>query len=193
MTSGIDYLAGLVGQKSGETIAVKYLREGKPGEAALKLGAYPTKAGLPAAGRKPGLRYRLYHGRFAKCPEFEKLKPAATGTVTGHRLDGIPNLPEDDYALLLEGYVEIPETGVWSLAIGSDDGSRLLLDGELLADNDGPHPVQFTSGRGRYEKGLHRVRIEFFEATGEADLQVILVRDGTAVNQEPKYYHESEK
>ena len=81
-------------------------------------------AGLPAADRKPGRRYRLFRGRFTKCPEFEKLKPAATGTVAGHHLNEVPNLPDDAYALLLEGYLEIPETCVWSLAIGSDDGSR---------------------------------------------------------------------
>jgi S1-C subfamily serine protease len=193
VTSGIDYLVGLVGRKSGETVAVKYLRGGKPGEAALKLGAYPVTVGRPQGDRKPGLRYRLYHGRFTKCPEFEKLKPAAVGTVLSHRLNNVPNLPDDGYALLLDGYLEIPETGVWSLAIGSDDGSRLIMDGKLIADNDGPHPVQFTSVRGRFEKGLHPVRIEFFEATGDADLQVTLVRDGGAVTQEPRYYFDAEK
>jgi S1-C subfamily serine protease len=193
IASQFDYLVALVGRKSGQTIAVKYNREGKLGAATLTLAEYPARAGLPTADRQPGLQYRLYRGRFVKCPDFEKLKPAATGTVADHRLNQIPALPDDDYALVLEGYLEIPETGVWSLAIGSDDGSRLLLDCELVADNDGPHPMQFTSGRGRLEKGLHPVRIEFFEATGDADLQVILVRDGTAVNLEPKYFHDGVK
>ncbi len=92
-----------------------------------------------------------------------------------------------------DGYIEIPETGVWSLAVGSDDGSHLYLNGQLLADNDRPHPLQFTSGRGRYKNGLHPVRIEYFEATGGEDLQVILSRDGTHVNQEPKYFFDAEK
>lgn len=193
VTTNIEYLVGLVGRKSGEKLLVQYSRDGKSAEATLQLGAHPMKAGLAAAERKPGLRYRLYRGRFSKCPDFDKLKPAADGTVPGPRLKDIPNLPDDGYALLLEGYLEIPETGVWSLAIGSDDGSRLLLDGELLAENDGPHPLQFTSGRGRFDKGLHPVRIEYFEATGDSDLQVILVRDGVAGNLEPKYYFDAEK
>jgi len=93
----------------------------------------------------------------------------------------------------LDGYLEIPEMGVWSLAIGSDDGSRLFLDGELLADNDGPHPMQFTSGRRRLEKGLHAVRIEFFEATGEADLDVTLTRDGSFATEATKYFFDGGK
>jgi PA14 domain len=89
---------------------------------------------------------------------------------------------------VLEGYLEIPETGVWVLVLGSDDGSRLLLDGELVADNDGPHPMQSASGRRRLEKGLHAVRIEFFEATGEAELEVTLSRDGSSATQAPKCF-----
>ena len=74
-------------------------------------------------------------------------------------------LPDDDYAaLVFEGYVAIPETGVWTLLIGSDDGSRLYLHGDLLVDNDGPHPMQWSSGRLRLGKGLHAIRIEFFES-----------------------------
>ena len=62
-----------------------------------------------------------------------------------------------------------------------------------MADNDGPHPMQFTSGRRRLEKGLHAVRIEFFEATGEAELKLALSRDGESAMQEPKFYFDGEK
>ncbi len=193
VTAAVDYLVALAGRKVGQPLAIKYTRAGKMAEAALTLAAYPTKPGLSAADRKPGLQYRLYRGRFTRCPDFEKMKPAAQGTAPGPRLKQIGGLPDDDYALVLEGYLEIPETGVWSLAIGSDDGSRLFLDGELLAENDGPHPMQFTSGRQRLDKGLHPVRIEFFEATGDADLQLVLARDGSSVNQEPKYFFDDAK
>jgi S1-C subfamily serine protease len=188
ITSNLDYLISLVRYTAGDRLTVKYARSGKPAEAALTLAVYPMKPGLTSAGRQPGLRYRVYPGRFTRCPEFDKLKPARQGTTTGPRLSSVPQLPEDDYALVMEGYLEIPETGVWSLAVGSDDGSRLLLDGELLADNDGPHPLQFSSGRRRLVKGLHAVRIEYFEATGSAELQVTLSRDGSSARQEPKCF-----
>ena len=193
VTSDLEYLVGLVGRKPGDRMAVKYTRAGKPSGAALALVSHPTKPGLPTAGRKPGLRYRFYPGRFTQCPDFDKLTPAGHGTATAPQISAIPHLPDDEYALLLDGYVEIPETGVWAFAIGSDDGSRLLLDGEPLADNDRPHPMQFSSGRRRLEKGLHAIRIEFFEATGEAELHVTLARDGSSVTQEPKYFFDEEK
>jgi S1-C subfamily serine protease len=191
--NAFDMLVGLVGRRPGDSMAVKFMRGGEARETTLTLAAHSTKPGLDAAGRKEGLHYRLYRGRFVKCPDFDNLTLVEEGTIAGHRLNQIARLPDDEYALALDGYVEIPETGVWSLAIGSDDGSRLILDGELLADNDGPHPLQWSSGRRRLEKGLHPIRIEFFEATGDADLQVVLTRDGSSERQEPKYFRDADK
>jgi S1-C subfamily serine protease len=186
--NALDLLIALVGRRSGESIAVQYLREGDARETALTLAAYPAKPGLDAKGKKEGLRYRLYRGRFNKCPDFAKLSLVQEGTVAAPSLNQIEKLPDDEYALAFDGFVEIPETGVWSVAIGSDDGSRLFLDVELLAENDGPHPMQWASGRRRLAKGLHPIRIEFFEATGDADLQVVLTRDDSSERLEPKYF-----
>jgi S1-C subfamily serine protease len=90
VTSALEYLISLLGRKPGDRMTVKYTRAGKPAEAALTLVGYPLKPGLPSTGVKPGLRYRLYSGRFKKCPDFETLKPTAEGTVTGPRLSVIP-------------------------------------------------------------------------------------------------------
>jgi S1-C subfamily serine protease len=189
----LEYLLSLVDRKPADKLALKYTRDGRPFDTAITLGEYPLKSGLPLADRIPGLSFQLYPGRFARCPDFETMKPVAKGIAGSPILKTIPQLPDDNYALLLEGYVEIPESGVWSFLIGSDDGSRLWVDGELVADNDGPHPVQLRSGRRRLEKGLHAVRIEFFEATGDDVLLVTVARDGSYVQQEPKFFCDKEK
>ncbi|HVX11303.1 MAG TPA: trypsin-like peptidase domain-containing protein [Pirellulales bacterium] len=189
----IDFLIALVGQKKGDKLSVTILREDEKQTVSLALDEYPTKAGLSSEGKRAGLRYRVYGGRFGKFPDTKQLKVLDEGIVAEPRLDKIPNLPEDNYALALDGFIEIPADGVWSAAIGSDDGSRLYVDGELLADNDGAHPMQWSSGRRRWKKGLHSVRIEFFEATGEADLQVALVRDGSSERLQPAYFTDGEK
>lgn len=189
--SDIDFHVALVGRQANQELTVHYARAGTARSATLKLVEYPAKPGLKTEGRKAGLAYRVYPGRFTRCPDVGNLKPAHEGTAAEARLAQINGLPSDDYALVLEGYVEIPETGVWSLAIGSDDGSRLIVDGELVANNDGPHPMQWTSGCGRWQKGLHPVKIEFFEATGDAELQVVLSRDGSDKRLEPKFFHDA--
>ena len=41
--------------------------------------------------------------------------------------------------VVFEGWVEVPATGVYTLHLRSDDGSRLWLSGQPLIDNDGLH------------------------------------------------------
>lgn len=188
VSHGIDFYAALARRAPKDRVRVKFTRGEESRDGSLVLDPYPTPAGLPVEGREGGLRYRLYRGRFTKCPEFGKLTPSAEGTIANLKLSAIENLPEDEYAVAFEGYVEIPETGVWVLAIGSDDGSRLYLHGDLLVSNDGTHPMQWSSGRLRLGKGLHPIRIEFFEATGEADLQVTLGADRSNVPQAPAFF-----
>lgn len=191
VASDIDWFVALVGRKPKERLAVKFTRGESEENASLELVEYPLQQALKADGHHAGLRFHFYPGRFTHCPDVSKLKASGEGTIEQIRLDRVPGLPGDDYALVLEGYIEIPETGVWSLAINSDDGSRLFVDGQLVANNDGPHPPQWASGRGRFAAGLHPVRIEFFEATGEEDLRVVLSRDGSSERQEPNFFIEA--
>lgn len=193
VTNDVDWLVALVGRKSGDSLAVKYIRDGGAQATSLQLVEYPTHPAVQVASREAGLRFRVYPGRFIRCPDVSRLKASGEGTIERPRLDRVPGLPGDDYALVLEGYLEIPETGVWSLAINSDDGSRLFVDGELLANNDGRHPPQWAIGRARFAAGLHPVRIEFFEVTGGEDLQIVLSRDGSNERQEPKFFIGDEK
>ena len=193
VASDVDFYVGLVGRVAGQEMAVGYTRDEVSQTTSFKLAAYPAKPGSKLDGRTAGLRYAIYPGRFTRCPDVSKLKPVARGTAPQPRLDQVPGVPADDYALVLEGYMEIPETGVWSVAVSSDDGSRVFIDGELVVNNDGPHPPQWASGRERWQKGLHPVRIEFFEATGEEELQLVLCRDGSDERLEPKFFVDAEK
>jgi S1-C subfamily serine protease len=191
--SAVDFYVALCGRGQKARVSVKFTRDQETREASIALEPYPAKAGLPAEGRERGLRYRMYRGRFTRCPDFDRLTPAAEGTVARLKLGEIAGLPDDEYALVLEGYVDIPETGVWALAVGSDDGSRLYVHSDLLVANDGPHPMQWSSGRLRLGKGLHPIRIEYFEATGDADIQVTLAQDGSALTQAPEFFVDKPK
>ena len=51
----------------------------------------------------------------------------------------IPEEVKGNIGLVLTGYLEVPADGIYTFALLSDDGSTLMLDGELLGDNDGAH------------------------------------------------------
>ena len=115
------------------------------------------------------LRFSYYEGRWEKLPDFASLKPKSTGTSSGFALSQGRG---DDFALRFEGFVQIPRDGSYLFRIGSDDGSRLLIDDKEVAKVDGIHPLQFGEGRIELKAGARRLTVEFFEQSGGEELQV---------------------
>jgi parallel beta-helix repeat protein len=84
--------------------------------------------------------------------------------------DGLPN---DRVALRAEGRVELPRGG-FDLTVLSDDGVRVWVDDRLVVDRWNVHETAVD--RARLAAGRHRLKIEYFEATGWAELQVRFAR-----------------
>ncbi len=68
------------------------------------------------------------------------------------------------------GYLDVPEDGVYTLSLESDDGSILWIGDEEVVNNDGLHGMQTQSGAIGLEAGAHELRVGFFEAGGGAGL-----------------------
>jgi hypothetical protein len=86
----------------------------------------------------------------------------------------------DLVAARFEGWLDVPQTGVWNLSTESDDGSRLFVDGQLVVLNDGLHGMVDRTGSVALEAGLHPVVVEFFENYGGAGEIVRWEGPGTA-------------
>ena len=85
-------------------------------------------------------------------------------------------------ARLYTGFVSVPEDESYKFALRSDDGSRLWIDGQLVIDNDGLHSPMEKLGVAPLGKGWHHIRVEWFNASGGADLLVRMAPLG----QEPR-------
>ena len=129
----------------------------------------PTPDGKEHQFRE-GLRYRYFEGTWDSLPDFDSLKPVKEGAVPDFIF--IPRNQDEHFGFEYSGYVIIPETAVYAFFTSSDDGSRLWIDDILVADNDGLHAMQERHGNIPLEKGLHRIRVEFFERTGGDGLEV---------------------
>ena len=89
----------------------------------------------------------------------------------GWGLSSAGNLPwDDEFSLRASGYIEIPEDGMYTFEIESDDGSKLWVDGTLIADNDGHHGMQTARGTIELEAGTVSINLEYFENLGGAGL-----------------------
>jgi glucose/arabinose dehydrogenase len=104
----------------------------------------------------PGLEARYYAlDDPTELPDFSVLEPYATEVV--ERID-FPSTPgafagsgrSDHLGVVFAGWITLPEAGPWSFALESDDGSRLLVDDELIVDNGGLHGMTEKSAALRW-------------------------------------------
>ena len=77
---------------------------------------------------------------------------------------------EDHFAYLFSGYIDVPEEGIWSFALKSDDGSALWIDGVCVVDNDGIHDLAEAEGTIPLMKGLHPYKLVYFDDEGGQEL-----------------------
>ena len=92
------------------------------------------------------LNYKFYHGSWDKMPDFSKLEPKKTGVLANGLFDLSPRDRNDNFGFSFTGEIDCPKEGKYSFTTSSDDGSLLLIDGELVVNNDGIHGVKSTSG-----------------------------------------------
>ncbi|ADB18538.1 PA14 domain protein [Pirellula staleyi DSM 6068] len=128
---------------------------------------------LPLAS---GLQFAYYEGTWDKLPDFSKLTPKSTGDASV--IDVSVVKAKENFALRFDGLLQIPADGNYLFLIGSDDGSRLSIDGKVLIDNDGVHPFSQKRKPLKLKAGLIPFVVEYFEAAGEEQLQVLVEREG---------------
>jgi len=83
--------------------------------------------------------------------------------------DGVP---ADGFSLRAKSCLTLSSAATLNLTLGSDDGSRLLINDQLLIDLWGFHAYTEKEGRIELAPGTHSIVVEYFEHTGGAMLQL---------------------
>ncbi|MCM1177539.1 MAG: family 20 glycosylhydrolase [Clostridium sp.] len=78
----------------------------------------------------------------------------------------IPDDVTGNIGLIFNGYIMIPEDGIYQFYTYSDDGSTIHIDGELVVDNDGPHSRTEKTGQTALKKGVHKFTLRYFDSNG---------------------------
>ncbi len=125
-------------------------------------------------GSMPGLsatnmKYSYYQGAFKNMPDFNKLKPVATGETSDFDIRVATRA--DDIAIKFEGYLKIEKDANYSFTTTSDDGSILWINGKVVVNNDGIHPPKAKQGKVKLTKGVHKLVLGFFNGGGGMELK----------------------
>jgi hypothetical protein len=120
--------------------------------------------------RRPdsGLTRTRYEGARSSLADLHESTAAAFDNVAGFDVSGAG----ENVAFAFRGNLEVPADGVWTFFLSSDDGSRLLVDGRLVVDNDGAHGMQEKGGAIGLRAGWHALELQWFNGAGGAGLEV---------------------
>lgn len=129
----------------------------------------------PLENAKPPLQHLIsyyYKGQFQSMPDFSKLKPDAVEEEPLGLVDYSSYAKTDHFAMVWEGDLETPG-GKHEFYLDSDDGSRLLVNGQVVAEIKTLGPVGRTVKKVvDLKSGIHKVRVEYFESTSNEGLSV---------------------
>ena len=99
------------------------------------------------------------------------MKPLKSGRTSQFKLGEIP-AADANFALLMIGAVKVKKAGNYIFYCGSNDGSQLYMDNNLLIDNDGYHGYIERSGNIFLQTGIHLIEVRYFQMGGGRELKV---------------------
>lgn len=119
---------------------------------------------------EPNINFEYFEGDWQKVPDFSMLTPVSTGKTTDFSAGVAPK--NELFGLRFSGFLHLPIDAEYRYFLSSDDGAKLIIDGEVIMDNDGVHPPGFRDHTVRMSAGAHDLVVEYFESHGGEELVV---------------------
>ncbi|MEE4116913.1 MAG: FN3 associated domain-containing protein [Marinilabiliaceae bacterium] len=135
----------------------------------FKIEKAEIKNAAEAVSPAKGISVKIYQGRWTEIPDFDSLEPS--GELIAEKVSTAAGDNRDYMGLVFEGYLKIEDARVYRLSLNSDDGSRLILNDEVIVENNGIHGMREQSSVQALGKGYHKIRIEYFQGTGGIGLE----------------------
>jgi hexosaminidase len=127
---------------------------------------------------KPGLQCSYYKQAFRETKLIKQQKADSTYTINNIVVPKSVNAPS--FGIQFRGYLNVPETGVYSFFYTCDDGGILRIADRMVVDNDGNHfPIE-KSGQVALSKGVHPFEADFIEGGGGFTLKLKYSLNGSA-------------
>ena len=162
-------------------LSARAYKEGCEPSVLMQAHAFPIES-LPAVSPgtlRQGCRYTYHRGAFLRCAEVAASPVVSSGILPAPSIGGAKD--EDHFGFIFWGYLDFPEDGLWELAVTSDDGSVLEIDGQLAVNGDGSHANYQATGHIALRKGLHAFCLLYLEDYEGQNLEWSWKRPGSDV------------
>jgi len=97
-------------------------------------------------------------------PDYRRIDGKINLELTSETFDGSTMAVQ--FYVRWNGRIKIPRDAKYTFFTESDDGSRLWIDGKVVVDNGGVHPMEEKSGDVDLKAGEHDIKIELFQNDG---------------------------
>ncbi len=132
--------------------------------------AYSKMKALGTTIVRPGLKYKYYEAEAMSTTKVEQLQPIKTGVANSFNLDDKDR--SQKFGFVFEGFIKIYKTAMYDFYAASDDGSLLYIDDALIVNNNGNHGFEEKTDKAYLEKGLHKIKVVYYDAGGNNGLSV---------------------
>jgi PKD repeat protein len=123
-----------------------------------------TMPAITAGRLVPGLAFKYYSSddSFNRMPDFASWPVKAKGFCAEPDISSATQ--PDFFAFQFDGYLHVPQDGIYRFKVESDDGGVLYLDDRMVVDNSVISPeIQEATGDVGLQAGLHKLHVDYFE------------------------------
>jgi hypothetical protein len=128
------------------------------------------KAAIRITQVKPGLKYDYFEKFFVTTEDLDSVDPVSSGLTKNFNTE--ERKRETYFGFRYSGYIKVPEDGIYTFYLKSNDGSRLSVDGEELIENDANHAAVEEPGTVALKSGFHSILVRYMQCGGGKALVV---------------------
>ncbi|MCG6190533.1 family 20 glycosylhydrolase [Maribellus maritimus] len=132
-----------------------------------------------------GLKALWHEYRGSSCREIEKAPLNGEYTAPGV---AIPEDVQGNIGLVLTGFINVSEKDIYTFKLLSDDGSVMYIDNEEVVNNDGAHSPREVAGMKALDKGLHPIKVLYFDSNGGKLQLTVLNSKGENISETENLY-----
>jgi hypothetical protein len=137
---------------------------------------YEWKKPQRISNPKSGVNYRYFEPTVKI--DLNSLKGTATSSGVADIISIQNKSRTEKFAFEFSGYIKIDKDAIYTFFTDSDDGSMLYIDDEEIVNNDGDHGNVEKSGKAALKKGLHKIKVLYFDSGGGNSLKVSMQPEG---------------